>query len=97
MKTQHPVRSLCEALEVSSSGYYDWVYRQTKLGPRAQENASLVTRITQIHLESRKTYGSPRIQQELLKRGHSHGRNRPFNAPGTALRPCQRAIQGLHH
>jgi transposase InsO family protein len=76
MKTQHPVRSLCEALEVSPSGYYDWFSRQTQPGPRAQENARLVAQITQIHLESRQTYGSPRIQQELSKTGCSHGRNR---------------------
>jgi len=39
MKTDHPIRSLCEALEVSSSGYYDWCNRQAQPGPRAQENA----------------------------------------------------------
>ena len=76
MKTEHPIRALCAVLEVSSSGYYDWVSRGTEPGPRAQENARLVAQITQIHLESRKTYGSPRIRQELLKVGHAHGRNR---------------------
>jgi len=76
MKTEHPIRWLCAVLEVSCSGYYDWVSRCTEPGPRAQENARLVVQITQIHLESRKTYGSPRIRQELLKVGHSHGRNR---------------------
>lgn len=76
MKTQHPVRSLCEAFEVSTSGYYDWLHRQTKPSPRAQENALLIIQITQIHLESRKTYGSPRIQQQLRKLGRTHGRNR---------------------
>ena len=76
MKTEHPIRSLCAVLEVSCSGYYDWVNRCTEPGPRAQENARLAVQITQIHLESRKTYGSPRIQQKLLKVGHSHGRNR---------------------
>ena len=76
MKTEHPIRSLCAILEVSCSGYYDWVGRQTQPGPRAQENARLVVQITQIHLESRKTYGSPRIQQKLRKVGHAHGRNR---------------------
>ena len=76
MKTEHPVRSLCEAFEVSTSGYYDWANRQTQPGLRAQENALLLIQITRIHLESRKTYGSPRIQQELLKAGCAHGRNR---------------------
>jgi putative transposase len=76
MKTEHAIRPMCEAFEVSPSGYYDWVNRQTEPGPRAQENALLVTQITAIHLQSRQTYGSPRIQQELLKAGRSHGRNR---------------------
>jgi transposase InsO family protein len=76
MKTEHAIRPMCEAFEVSPSGYYDWLNRQTEPGPRAQENALLVTQIIQIHLESRQTYGSPRIQQELLKAGRAHGRNR---------------------
>lgn len=76
MKTDHPIRSLCHALEVSPSGYYDWFNRQTQPGPRAQENALLASQIAQIHLESRNTYGSPRIQRELTKAGRSHGRHR---------------------
>ena len=76
MKTEHPIRSLCEAFEVSTSGYYDWVNRSTHPSPRAQENALLVAQITQIHLASRETYGSPRIQQVLVKAGRAHGRNR---------------------
>jgi len=76
MKNHHPIRALCAALEVSPSGYYDWVQRQIEPGPRAQANAKLVEQIQCIHLDSRKTYGSPRIQQVLLKLGCSHGRNR---------------------
>jgi putative transposase len=76
MKTEHPIRSMCEAFEVSTSGYYDWVNRGAQPGPRAQENVLLVAQITQIHLASRQTYGSPRIQQALVKAGRSHSRNR---------------------
>jgi len=36
----------------------------------------LVAQITAIHLASRQTYGSPRIQQALVKAGRSHSRNR---------------------
>ena len=49
MKADHPIRSLCEALEVSSSGYYDWFNRQAQPGPRAQQNARLLQQIIQIH------------------------------------------------
>ena len=76
MKTEHPIRSLCAALEVSPSGYYGWSNRQTELGPRAQETAALLKHIILIHKDSRETYGSPRIQRELNKAGRSHGRNR---------------------
>src|SRR5271169_2795015 len=76
MKTDHPIRSLCEALEVSASGYYDWFNRQTQPGPRAQENARLLQQIIQIHRESRQTYGSPRIQVVLRQTGQAHGRHR---------------------
>jgi putative transposase len=76
MKTEHPIRSLCEALEVSSSGYYDWFNRQAQPGPRAQENARLVLEIARIHQDSRQTYGSPRIQVVLSQAGHAHGRHR---------------------
>jgi putative transposase len=76
MKTQHPIRTLCAAFEVSPSGYYDWGQRQTQPGPRAQDNARLAALILQIHRDSHKTYGSPRIQAELAKVGRAHGRNR---------------------
>ena len=76
MKTEYPIRSLCAVLEVSASGYYDWVERQTQPGPRAQENVQLAAQILQIHQASRQTCGSPRIQFELSRTGQLHGRNR---------------------
>jgi putative transposase len=76
MKTQHPIRALCAALEVAPSGYYDWCRRQTRPGPRALANAQLLQQIVQIHQASRQTYGSPRVQQELRQTGHAHGRTR---------------------
>jgi transposase InsO family protein len=76
MKTDHPIRAMCEALEVSASGYYDWSHRQAQPGPRAQENARLVQKIVQIHQASRQTYGSPRIQKVLSQAGCAHGRHR---------------------
>jgi transposase InsO family protein len=76
MKAQHPIRSLCDALAVSSSGYYGWVSRQIQPSPRAQENARLVKLIAQVHQDSRQTYGSPRVQVALDKVGHTYGRHR---------------------
>lgn len=76
MKTEHPIRWLCEALEVSASGYYDWSNRQTQPSPRALENERLTQQIAQLHQQSRQTYGSPRIQKALGQAGHAYGRHR---------------------
>jgi transposase InsO family protein len=76
MKLAYPIRSLCANLEVSPSGYYDWQKRRTTPGPRAVENQTLAKQITAIHLQSRQTYGSPRIVEALRKQGCRHGRNR---------------------
>jgi putative transposase len=76
MKNEHPILSLCLHLEVSSSGYYDWQKRRTSPSPRTVEDQTLAQEIAWIHTRSRKTYGSPRIEQELRKKGRCHGRNR---------------------
>ena len=76
MKSEHAILRLCQELEVSSSGYYDWQTRRACPGPRAVEDQALVQEIEDIHIRSRQTYGAPRIEQELRKQGRCHGRNR---------------------
>jgi putative transposase len=76
MKTSHPISMLCQLLEVSPSGYYDWQKRRCSPGKRATEDRALAREIALIHLESRRTYGSPRIAKHLLNQGYRHGRNR---------------------
>ena len=76
MKTPYPIRKLCQVLEVSPSGYYDWCHRQTHPGPRALEDARLGAQLVQLHQASRQTYGSPRLQVALARAGHAHGRRR---------------------
>jgi transposase InsO family protein len=76
MKAEHAILTLCQYLEVSPSGYYDWQRRRTAPGPRALENQTLTQEIQTIHARSRQTYGSPRILVELCKQGHDCGRNR---------------------
>jgi putative transposase len=76
MKNDHPILTLCLHLEVSASGYYAWQKRGACPGPRAVENQSLAQEIAQIHARSRKTYGAPRVEKELRKKGRCHGRNR---------------------
>jgi HTH-like domain len=69
MKSDYPILILCEHLEVSPSGYYDWLKRRTAPGPRALANQTLAQQIKAIHAQSRQTYGSPRILNELRKQG----------------------------
>ena len=74
MNNEYPIAELCEALDVTRSGYHGWAARRP--GPRAQANAALLPLIEQAHLESRRTYGSPRVHRWLQQHGHSCGRHR---------------------
>jgi transposase InsO family protein len=76
MKGEHSILCLCRALGVSPSGYYAWQKRRGCPGPRAVQNQALAREIKTIHAQSRQTYGSPRIVEELRKEGRRHGRNR---------------------
>lgn len=53
----------CRVLNVSSSGYYDWLGRPESM--RELRNTELTKMITEIHDESRGTYGWPRVHAEL--------------------------------
>lgn len=76
MKSQHAITALCQVLEVSLSGYYDWEKRKSCPAPRTVEEALLRVQIARIHQESRQTYGAPRVQMCLRTQGQRHGRNR---------------------
>ena len=76
MKTDYSITALCQALEVSASGYYDWQQRKSSPGPRALEDHHLRSQIRRIHQDSRDTYGAPRVQMSLRGQGRRHGRNR---------------------
>lgn len=65
---------MCQVLHVARSGYYAW--RKRKPCTRTQENEILSQQIQQIHVASRQTYGSPRIQASLGARGFQVGRQR---------------------
>ena len=76
MRLDHSLQALCECMLVSPSGYHAWRHRQSHPGPRALESLALAEDIKLLHAQSRQTYGSPRIREELLKKGRHHGRNR---------------------
>jgi len=67
-RAQWPVRVLCDALGVSSAGYYAW--RDRPASAREQRQHALLVDIRAIHAEFHARYGSPRIHAELADRGH---------------------------
>lgn len=71
---QFPVQRMCRTLGVGRSGYYAWQRRSPS--SRAQANQTLVELIRAEHQASRKTYGSPRIQMALQRKGVACGRHR---------------------
>ncbi|NRQ40907.1 IS3 family transposase [Nonomuraea sp. NN258] len=58
-----PVAVACRVLQVSTSGYYEWLGRPEP--PRELRNKELTKMIRQIHADSRGSYGSPRVHAEL--------------------------------
>ena len=71
---QHAITRLCDALSVSTSGYYDWLHR--KPSQQAQERKALLNKIENIHAEVMENYGSPRIHIELVERGNEVSKGR---------------------
>ncbi len=68
------MKALCQALQVSRSGYYAWLKR--KPSQRARQNRQLLEKIQKAYEQSRKAYGSPRIYRVLRREGVICGRNR---------------------
>ncbi len=58
-----PVAVLCEVLEVSASGYYDWLDRPPSA--RAKRHAQIQAAVQQVHAESHGIYGSVKITKQL--------------------------------
>ena len=68
------VALIASVMEVSVSGFYDWLKRP--VSKRAQEDEKLSKKIVMFHCGSRCSYGSPRIHQDLKADGHKVGRKR---------------------
>ena len=61
------MKTLCRVLKVSRSGFYKWKNRRES--QREIRRQELLEKIHEIFDGSRKTYGSPRVHQKLLKCG----------------------------
>lgn len=69
-----PVRTLCKVLSVSKSGFYKWL----SFGKSHEIDTSedLMSRIVDLHVTSRRTYGRRRIFSSLRHQGVSVSRGR---------------------
>lgn len=68
-KASFSVRSMCRALEVSPSGYYDW--RSREPSERQRRRDDLAVKVKAVHLRSKETYGSPRVRAQLVRTGET--------------------------
>jgi len=73
-KANEDVAWMCERLGVSASGFYAW--RKRAPSTRAKKDEQLKVRIKASFEASRKTYGSPRVLEDLREDGERLGRNR---------------------
>ena len=62
-RAEHSIQIMCRVLAVSRSGFHAWARREPS--PRAVADQALTGRIAQIHADSLRTYGSPRVHAEL--------------------------------
>ena len=65
-RAQYSVRMMCRLLKVSRSGYYDW--RSRGESTRTRRDRQLMSRVRQVHFESRGVYGARKVRRELLAR-----------------------------
>ncbi len=72
------VEKMCRVLRVSRSGYYQWLNRKPSI--RQIYDQKLLKLIQEIHQQSKKRYGSPKITRELGKRGIQVSRPRAAGA-----------------
>jgi hypothetical protein len=68
------VKHCCDMFEVSRAAYYQ--RRRGVPSARDVSDTELTEQITAVHTESKGTYGSPRVHQELHKRGVECGKRR---------------------
>jgi transposase InsO family protein len=69
-----PVTRMCELVEVPRSSFYAWVNRTPSA--RAVADGELFEQIREIHVRSRRTYGSPRVHGQLARLGVHVSRRR---------------------
>ncbi len=74
-KKAYPVCMLCRVMEVSRSGFYDYVQRGSR-GDVSGDAVELIAQVKTIHAETGQSYGSRRMAKQLQDNGYQVGRYR---------------------
>jgi len=69
-ESSYPIPMMLRLLEVSKSGYYNWVKRKSVLSKQAQRRQRRDHLIKVAFAETKGRYGSPRLTQYLKTQGH---------------------------
>lgn len=73
-RKEFSIAPMCVALEVSRSGFYEWL--RSPLSGRARENQRLLRLIRASHAASHGVYGAPRIFLDLREAGETCSKHR---------------------
>jgi len=73
-QAEYRLTRLCQTLGVSRSGYYAWRHRPASA--RAIANTRLLTRMQQLHRQTKERYGAVKLWRALLASGVVCGRHR---------------------
>jgi len=93
-KASHSLSALCRILGVTRQGYYAWASREPS--SRQQADAKLRDAVKLVFGESRGTYGSPRVREQLRQQGMRVGKRRVEHAMrdlGLVARPRRRYVR----
>jgi transposase InsO family protein len=91
-----PVRLLCEALDVSRSGFYAWAARAPSVRARSDERVGALVKTS--FLNSDRTYGARRVWYDVLAEGIAcglHRIERLMRAQALRARPRRRRTARL--
>ena len=73
-RDEFEIQLMCEVLNVSRSGFYDWWSRNNS--EKKNKIDELKATMKEIFQKSRSTYGSPRMHKELLRKGFRIGKEK---------------------
>jgi putative transposase len=77
------VDAACAAAEISTSAFYDWCTRSAQPSDAEWDEALIVDEMLEIHAGLDDTYGSPRMTDELKRRGYEVNHKRIERLMGT--------------